>query len=363
MPFRALIAALGGLLVAFAAHSQNIVFINPGKSNENYWVTAARAMEAAAANLGMKLETRYAERDHLKTIELARQIAALPAAQRPDFVLITNDNGTGPELLRVLDGAGVKAFMVFSSIPASDRTGFGGPRERYKGWLGSLEPHAEDAGYLTAKALIAQARKANAKGPDGRIHMIAIAGDRTTPSSIRRNEGMQKAVAEAGDVVVDQVVYAGWSREKAAEQAEWLYERHPAAKLVWAGNDLMAFGAMQAWEKRGGQPGKDAWFSGVNTSREAMEAIRSGRLAALAGGHYITGAWAVVMLHDYAKGRDFTDEGLELDRPMFTLFDARLAERYLGFGEDFTRVDFRRHSKVVNKSLKRYNFEFGQLLR
>ena len=48
---------------------------------------------------------------------------------------------------------------------------------------------------------------------------------------------------------------------------------------------------------------------------------------------------------------------------MFSLFDAPLAERYLAFGEDFTRLDFRRHSKVLNTRLKKYDFGFGQLLR
>ncbi len=176
---------------------------------------------------------------------------------------------------------------------------------------------------------------------------------------------MERAVADARDVVLDQVVYAGWTREKAAEQGEWLFERYPGARLVWAGNDLMAFGAMQAWEKRGGAPGKDAWFSGVNTSREAMEAVRSGRLACLAGGHFITGAWSLVLLHDYAHGRDFADEGLELDRPMFAVFDDKSAQRYEAlFGENtFDRIDFRRYSRVLNPQLKRYDFSFGQLLR
>src|SRR5215212_9963564 len=93
---------LASVFLCAQSAAQSIVFINPGKSTEAYWVTAARAMEAAAANLGMKLETRYAERDHLKTIEFAKEIAALPPASRPDFVILTNDNGTGPEMLRTL---------------------------------------------------------------------------------------------------------------------------------------------------------------------------------------------------------------------------------------------------------------------
>ena len=107
----------------------------------------------------------------------------------------------------------------------------------------------------------------------------------------------------------------------------------------------------------------DAWFSGVNTSTEALEAIKSGRLTSLAGGHFITGAWALVMIYDYHHGRDFADEGLELERPMFATFTPRLADLYLErFGGGFQNVDFRRYSKVKNRELKRYNFGFAQLL-
>jgi hypothetical protein len=126
----------------------------------------------------------------------------------------------------------------------------------------------------------------------------------------------------------------------------------------------MAFGAMQSWEKRGGKPGVDAWFSGINTSTEALNAVKSGRLTALAGGHFIAGAWALVMLYDYHHGRDFADEGLELNRSMFAQFDAVLADRYLErFGRGFQGVDFRRFSKVLNPKLKRYDFGFAQFLQ
>jgi ABC-type sugar transport system substrate-binding protein len=72
--------------------------------------------------------------------------------------------------------------------------------------------------------------------------------------------------------------------------------RHPDARLVWAGSDQMAFGAMRAWRGAGRVPGKEVLFSGVNTSTEAMKAVRSGELTALAGGHFMAGAWALVMI-------------------------------------------------------------------
>lgn len=105
-------------------------------------------------------------------------------------------------------------------------------------------------------------------------------------------------------------------------------------------------------------------FSGVNTSNEAMEGIKSGRLASLAGGHFIVGAWALVMIHDYHHGHDFADEGLQLERSMFVLFDPALADTFQSkFGDKHMPVDFRRYSKVLNPKIVKYEFGFAQLLR
>jgi len=354
---------LAVLLCGSVARAQSVAFINPGKSDEIYWVTATQAMQAAAHSLGMTFEVRYAQREPLKTLEIAREMVARPAGKRPEYIVITDDYSVADRLLAIIDPAGVKTFLAYSSIPVDQRGGIGSPRGKYKGWLGSLEPQAEDAGYLTARALIERGKREKAFGPDGKLHMLAIAGDRSTPSSINRNQGMRRAVAEAPMVVLEEEVYAAWARENAAQQAESLYRRYPDVKLVWAGNDLMAFGAMAAWEKRGGKPGVDAWFSGINTSTEALEAVKSGRLTSLAGGHFITGAWALVMIYDYHHGRDFADEGLELRRPMFAEFTPLLADRYIErFSGGFDGVDFSRYSKVKNPKLRRYNFGFAQLL-
>ena len=164
---------------------------------------------------------------NLRSFEIARSIVARPADKRPDYVIFTNDYGTGPEMLRIFEGSGIRVFLAFSTLTAAQKAEHGGPRERFSHWIGSLEPRAADAGYLTAQALIAAGRAQRAHGPDGKLHLLAIAGDRSTTSSIQRNEGMLKAVGEAPDVVLHQTVYAGWSRTKAEEQMTWLLQRHP----------------------------------------------------------------------------------------------------------------------------------------
>jgi len=185
--------------------AMSVAFINPGKSDETYWLTATRAMESAAKDLDIRLEVFYAERQHPRVFEFARQIIARPAAERPDYVVLSNDYATGPELLRMFDAAGIKTFLAFSGISEmADRAVTGRPREHFKGWLGSLEPRAGEAGYLTARALIEQGRRAHAAAADGRLHLLAISGDRSTPSSNRRGDGMRRAIIEAGDVVLEQ---------------------------------------------------------------------------------------------------------------------------------------------------------------
>lgn len=360
------LAVLVGAWWATVACGQSVVFINPGQSNEAYWVAAAQGMHKAAGSLGMQLRVIYAERNRLEPIAIAQQLAQLPVSQRPDYVVFSNDYSVAPSILMALEGTGIQAFMAFSGIQAELRAQVGQPRSRFPFWLGSLEPNAEDAGYLTAMALIrAAASKPDLKAVDGKLHLLAIAGDRSTPSSIARNQGMHKAVQEAqGQVLLRQEVYGEWRQDKARSQAEVLYQRYPEARLVWAGNDLMAFGAMDAWQERGGQPGRDALFSGVNTSAQAFEKLRGGALTALAGGHFLAGAWSMVMLYDYHHGVDFASEGLEQVRPMFKLFDARSSLAFeRKFASPSVAMDFRPFSKYLHPELSRYDFDLEKLLR
>ena len=71
--------------------AMSVVFINPGKKDEIFWLTAARSMEAAASDLGIRLEVIYAERNHLNALLFARQLAERPRGQRPDYLILSND--------------------------------------------------------------------------------------------------------------------------------------------------------------------------------------------------------------------------------------------------------------------------------
>src|SRR5436309_15109230 len=119
-------------------------------------------MQAVSKILNITIEVHYAQREQHKTLDIAREMVARPADKRPEYIVITNDYAVGAELLRIIDGAGVKSFLAYSSIPLDQRGDVGAHRTKYKGWLGSLEPQAEDAGYLTARALIEAGKEGKA---------------------------------------------------------------------------------------------------------------------------------------------------------------------------------------------------------
>jgi ABC-type sugar transport system substrate-binding protein len=192
----------------------------------------------------------------------------------------------------------------------------------------------------------------------GAVDLVAFAGVKTTPASQLREEGMRRALADFPQVRLRQVVYGGWSRQRAYEQAQQLLERYPATRLVWSANDEMAFGAMQAFEAAGRKPGRDVLFSAVNSSPEALRARIDGRLSVLMGGHFTLGGWAMVMLHDDALGLKLNRDGLrEHSVPVLQPIDRAKAQRWLKLLEraDYG-VDFQRYSAQGRPTDYQYPF-------
>ncbi len=339
------------------------VFINPGRSDEPFWRSVTRFMQPAAQQLDIRLEVLYAERDHLKMIDLTRQV--VERRDKPDYLMIVNEKLVGGEMLKLADKAGVRTLLVFSKFEDAQAAEFGQPRQQYRHWLGSLTPNAVDAGQLTANELVHQALASRTVADDGKVHVAVIAGDKATPTGTQRLQGAIEALSSHPQVVLAQVVYGNWDRSRAHEQTAALLLRYPTLNALWAASDLMAYGAIDAAEAAGRRPGIDLHFSAINNSPEVLAARIQGRISALAGGHFTAGGWGLVMLYDYHHGKDFKNEGLELRAPLFMLLDAERAQRFLArFGkEDFSSIDFRQFSKRLQPQLRTYQFSLLPALK
>lgn len=340
----------------------SVVFINPGKSDEVFWGSVSSFMQAAAKDLSIDLEILYAERDSTRMLVQARQVAV--RKKRPDYVITVNEKQVAVPMLKIMDAVGIKTFLINNTLSSDQLTFAGKPRERLRHWLGSLVPNNEEAGYQMAKRLIAAGHRRFPQ--EGQLSLIAIAGDRATEAGVAREAGLRRAVAEHPEVKWRQTVYGEWNQQRARDQADVLFKRYPDARLVWCANDLMAFGAMESLAAQGGTPGKDKLFAGLNNSPQAMEALVSGRLAALSAGHFSAGGWALVMLYDYDRGYDFADIGpLERKESLLALLSEGQAQRFLQrFGQsNFDSIDFRQYSRAYHPQLKNYRFSMESFLK
>lgn len=349
-------------LAPFPAAALNMAFINPGKSDEPYWSLASAAMQQAADSLGIHLEILTAERNYLAQIHLVETLGERPRQERPDYVIVVAEKATLVPQLMAAERADIPVFLAFNSVigPAHEQVGF--PRQRFRQWLGSLVPVAEEGGYIAARALIQAALRDLPAGEP--LEMIAIAGDRSTHTSMERNRGLERALNEFPQVRLLQKVYADWSYDKALEQTHHLLRRYPRTRLIWAASDLQGYAAARAARHQGLTPGRDLFISALNATPEALDAVLNDEFTALAGGHHMAGAWAMVLLYDYHHGVDFLDtEGAaELEFSMFSLLDKAAAARLVERREKNGRVDFCQFSRVCTPGLQHYDFSYARWL-
>ncbi|WP_426111487.1 ABC transporter substrate-binding protein [Pseudomonas sp. DSP3-2-2] len=289
-----------GCLWASSSMAVSVVFLNPGPTSDGYWQSYGRFMHAAAEKLDMSLEVIYTDRDTRKLLTYARE--ALQGTNRPDYLVFSNELNVAPEILRLSRGSGVKLFAVNNTLTQNQIAILGDLSQSYPDFIGSLVGNDEEAGYLTASQLFSLGSAA-AKGRP--VELLAFSGTNNTPVSLKREQGMYRALAEHPEVHLRQIVLGGWRRDRALEQARILLKRYPGIRLVWTANDQMAFGAMDAGTENGRLPGKDILFSSINWAPASLDAVQDGRLSVIAGGHFMLGGLAMVLLHDY----EATDPG------------------------------------------------------
>lgn len=346
-------------MAAQEAERQHFVLLRPDLDHP-FWELYQSAMKSACEDIGCDVEVKFAEWDHFKMIEQAKELGTLE--KKPDAVFFQSYKQNGPALIKVLNDAGINAFLVNAGLTSEQAKETGIPREKYSHWIGQIMPDDEGAGASTAEALYREAKK-RGYAKDGKIYFVGIEGNSADGASIERLKGLNRVVESHEDLELIQVVQGKWQTELSHKLALSLIERYPDIHVIWAAGDPVAFGVLDATREKG-LPDGTILTAGVDWAPRALEEVKSGAMVGSAGGHFMEGAWSAILMYDYLQGKDFKEiAGVEMKSSMGFLNSENLSVYTKKFGEgNFSKVDFREFSRHYHPELKKYTFDISPLL-
>ncbi|QRK11203.1 ABC transporter substrate-binding protein [Archangium violaceum] len=317
------------------------------------------AMRAAANDLGIDFVDSVIAQWPGEMLEQVRRLVS--GRERPDYLITSIHRGIGTRVLEIAEQARVPVFIINSGLRPEDEKRVGGPRELFTWWIGQMLPDDLGAGERLAWLLF-EAARARGPSPDAPVRLVALEGPRRDTSAILRNEGLGLALSKWKGAELLQSVTASWLGDEARRKTFLLMRRFPEVQVVWAASDDMALGAARGIEDAGRRPGVDVLVGGIDWTPQALQAVREGTLETSLGGHFLEGAWALVLLHDHHQGLDFASERLDWRTPFHPLTRANVAAYQDVLARpDWEAFDFRAFSKAANPRLKHYDFSLQTL--
>ena len=236
--------------------------------NNPFFVDMERGAREVADSLGIALVVQAPERE----IDPERQMQIIEdLIQRRVSLLAIVPNGSREIVPAVVkaNAAGVPVLVVDTRLDSATLARAGG---HIAGFIGSDNV---DGGRLAGRYV------AERLGGSGRIAVIeGIPGHETGDSRLR---GFREAIAAHPGIEIVASQTANWERAQAFNVAQDILQAHPELRAIFAANDIMALGAVEAVAAAG--RGGDILVVGFDAQDDAVTAMREGRMAASIAQH------------------------------------------------------------------------------
>lgn len=341
--------------------------ISPDKEiaskEEPFWSRVHNFMAAAAQDLNVELDILYYDKDYISLAEKVEQKLENNRT-KPDLMIYHNHKKTAKQILNLGEKYKIKSLIFNSGLSQEERKILGKPGEKYEQWICEMLPNDKEAGYTLLNTLVKKAKDIK-KRP---LEIIAIAGSKVSGASIRRLSGLEKALNEDKSLVLNQIFYADWSAEKAYNAFDFIMARYPKTTIFWTASDKMAMSIVKRAEEKGLKVGKDFFIGGIDWIKEVIPYIEEKKMTASVGGHYVEGAWALIVAYDYLNGKNID----EINKKKYVtnlypitaekLIEYKKFDKMLSI-KNINKINFRKFSKTHNKSLKNYDFNLGEMIK
>jgi ribose transport system substrate-binding protein len=203
--------------------------------------------------------------------------------------------------------AGIPTFLVDRSVdPAAAVAGVD-----FVAFLGS--------DFIKQGQQVAEWTIANFKGEKGVI--VELEGTTgSSPANDRRTGFDDAIVADPRfEVVASQT--GDFARDTGRQVMETLLQAHPEVNIVYAHNDEMAIGAIQALELAGRKPGADVLVVSIDGTRDALQAILDGKMGVTVESSPFFGPLACDTMKRYAAGETI-EPWVQVSDRIFTIENA-----------------------------------------
>lgn len=260
-PILCLALAAASALPALAADKPIVVgFSQIGA--ESGWRTAnTESIKSEAAKRGIDLKFADAQQKQENQIKALRSFIA----QGVDVIAFSPVVETGWEpVMQEIKKAGIPVVLSDRAVKVSDDS-------LYVTFIGSdfVEEGRRAANWL-------------AKASNGKAVIAELVGTPGSAPAIDRKEGFEEVLKNHPDMKIVKSQSGDFTRAKGKEVME-AFLKSPDAKNItalFAHNDDMALGAIQAMEEAGIKPGKDILIVSIDGVRGAFEAMAAGKLNA-----------------------------------------------------------------------------------
>lgn len=368
LPLFALLVLLSGPLLA----AERMALFLP--EDTAFWNRVALFARAAADDLGVELTTFDGDSDRVKML---RQVDRVLAGKHSyDALIFPNFLQTASHFLRRCESHRIPCVLFNSDLePELKQPGaIGLPRQNNPFWIAQLVPDDVGSSVAITRELIAQARglgmgKGDGDGEQRHIELIGINGYQADAPAVRREEGLRQVVQAEAAVTLRQMFYTDWGAAQAAVRTMGAFRRYSDTQVIWSANYRTTNGILLALEQLGKVPGKDVLLNSYDINPETLRQVSSGQVAITAGGHYIEGAWAVVLAHDYLAGHDFADRDTVFQTPLLVVTRDnvntihRALEQIERDPESVHRVDFRHFSLADPPETNGWDFSLEAVIR
>lgn len=232
---------------------------------ESGWRTAnTDSIKASAKEAGVELKFSDAQQKQENQIKAIRSYIQ----QKVDVIAFSPVVETGWDtVLQEAKRANIPVILTDRAVDTEDTS-------LYKTFLGSdFVLEGEKAG----EWLVENAADADVDG-DGDINVVQLEGTTGAAPAIDRAEGFAKAIGADSKIEVTKSQTGDFTRDGGKQVMESFLNSEKGIDVVFAHNDDMGLGAIEAIEAAGLVPGKDIKIITVDAVKDGMAALAEGKI-------------------------------------------------------------------------------------